>query len=77
MNGRTIGKGLIVLVVFPVFAHATFTVATMALPLMMPAVLAMAGNWSEMVGKAALVGAFLLAVRVSFGACRRLWPTTA
>ena len=77
MNGRTIARGLIVLVVFPVFAHAIFTVVTMVLHLMLPSVLAMAGSWSEMAGTAALVAASLIAVRVSVGVCRRLWPAAA
>ena len=77
VNGRTIGKVLIVLVAFPVFAHAIFTVVTMVLRLMLPSLLAMAGSWSEMVGTATLVAAFLIAVRASLGVCRRLWPATA
>jgi hypothetical protein len=30
-----------------------------------------------MVVKAVLVAAFVIAVRISFGVCRRLWPATA
>jgi hypothetical protein len=45
--------------------------------LMLTSVLPMAGSWSAMVGKAVLEAAFVIAVRISFGVCRRLWPATA
>jgi hypothetical protein len=70
-------KTIIVLVAFPVLVHAVYTVVTMLLNLMLPAVLGLAGSWSEMLGKAAIVVAFLIAVRFAFGVCRRLWPTPA
>ena len=76
MNGRTIAKVLIVLVAFPVFAHAIFTAVATVLRLVLSSVQPMGGNSPETVGKAALVAAFLIAVRVSFGVCRRLWPAT-
>jgi hypothetical protein len=77
VNGRMIAMIFIVLVAFPVFAHAIFTVVMMVLRLMLTSVLPMAGSWSAMVGKAVLVAAFVIAVRISFGVCRRLWPATA
>jgi hypothetical protein len=70
-------KTIIVLVAFPVLVHAVYTVVTMLLNLMLPAVLGLAGSWSGMLGKAAVVVAFLIAVRFAFGVCRRLWPTPA
>jgi hypothetical protein len=49
----------------------------MLLGLMLPQVLPMAGSWSELLGKGVIVATFLLAVRASFGVCRRIWPTAA
>jgi hypothetical protein len=67
-------KTVIVLVAFPVLVHAIFTGVTLVLGLMLPLVLPLAGDWSDLVSKAVVVATFLLAVRVSFGVCRRLWP---
>ncbi len=69
-------KTIIVLVAFPVLIHLIFTGATMLLGLMLPQVLPMAGSWSELLGKGVIVATFLLAVRGSFGVCRRMWPTS-
>jgi hypothetical protein len=69
-------KTIIVLVAFPVLVHAIYTGATMLLGLMLPQVLPMAGSWSELFGKGVIVATFLLAVRGSFGVCRRMWPTS-
>jgi hypothetical protein len=66
VNGRMIAK-----------IFAIFTVVMMVLRLMLTSVLPMAGSWSAMVGKAVLEAAFVIAVRISFGVCRRLWPATA
>jgi hypothetical protein len=70
-------KTIIVLVAFPVLVHAIYTGATMLLGLMLPQVLPIAGSWSELLGKGVIVATFLLAVRGSFGVCRRMWPTSA
>jgi hypothetical protein len=69
-------KTIIVLVAFPVLVHAIYTGATMLLGLMLPQVLPMAGSWSELLGQGVIVATFLLAVRGSFGVCRRMWPTS-
>jgi hypothetical protein len=47
------------------------------LGLVLPSLLPMAGSWSDLAGKAAVVATFLVALRVSFGVCRRMWPITA
>jgi len=70
-------KTVIVLVAFPVLVHAIFTGTTMLLGLMLPQLLPMAGSWSELLGKGVIVATFLLALRASFGVCRRIWPTAA
>jgi hypothetical protein len=67
-------KTVIVLVAFPVLAHAVFAGVTLALGLMLPTVLPLAGSWAELVAKGVMVATFLFALRVSFGVCRRLWP---
>ena len=77
VNGAMAAKTIIVLIGFPVLVHAIFTGTTMVLGLMLPQVLPMAGNWSELLGKGVIVATFLLAVRGSFGVCRRIWPTSA
>jgi hypothetical protein len=43
---------------------------------MLPTLMAMAENWSELLRKCLIGAAFLIAVRSSFGVCRRLWPVT-
>jgi hypothetical protein len=70
-------KTIIALVAFPVLVHAIYTGATMLLGLMLPQVLPIAGSWSELLGQGVIVARFLLAVRGSFGVCRRMWPTSA
>jgi hypothetical protein len=67
-------KTLIVLVAFPVLAHAIFTAVSLVLGLMLPVVLPLAGSWSEWLRKAVIVATLLVAARASFGVCRRLWP---
>jgi hypothetical protein len=70
-------KIVIALVAFPVLVHAIFTLTRLVLGLLLPELLTHAGSWSEIVSKGAVVAAFLLAVRASFGVCRRLWPAPA
>ena len=70
------GKTVIVLIAFPVLVHAIFTGTTMLLGLVLPQVLPLAGSWSERLGQGLIVATFLLAVRASFGVCRRIWPTS-
>lgn len=77
MNGAMAAKTIIVLIAFPVLVHAIFTGTTMLLGLMLPQVLPMAGSWSKLLGKGVIVATFLLAVRASFGVCRRIWPAPA
>ena len=69
-------KTVIVLVAFPVLVHAIFTLTTMLFGVVLPSVLPMAGDWSNVVRKGLIVVALLLAVRGSFGVCRRMWPVT-
>jgi len=76
-DGAVVAKAMIVLVAFPVLVHATFSVVTMLLDRVLPHVLARAGDWSEMLGRAMLVAAVLIALRFAFGVCRRMWPTPA
>ena len=77
MKGAMVAKTIIVLIAFPVLVHAIFTGTTMLLGLVLPQVLPMAGSWSELLGKCVIVATFLLAVRASFGVCRRIWPASA
>jgi hypothetical protein len=72
-----VAKAVIVLVAFPVLVHATFTLTSLVLGVVLPSLLPLAGSWSEVVGKAVVVATLLVAVRVSFGVCRRMWPITA
>jgi hypothetical protein len=72
-----VAKTIIVLVAFPVLVHASFSVVTMLLDRVLPPVLAMAGDWSDILGKALLVAVSLIAVRFAFGVCRRMWPAPA
>jgi hypothetical protein len=77
VNGAMAAKTVIVLIAFPVLVHAIYTGTTMLLGLMLPQVLPMAGSWSELLGQGVIVATFLLALRASFGVCRRIWPTSA
>lgn len=76
MKGAIVAKVVIALLVFPVLVHAIFTALTMLLGPMLPTLLAMADDWSELERKCLIGAAFLIAVRSSFGVCRRLWPVT-
>jgi hypothetical protein len=77
VKGAMAAKIVIVLGAFPVLVHAVFTAGRLLLNAILPSVLELAGSWSEVAGKAAVVAMFLLAVRFAFGVCRRLWPTPA
>lgn len=72
-----VAKGVILLVAFPVLVHAMYTLTSLVLGLVLPSLLPLAGSWSDVAGKAVVVATFLVAVRVSFGVCRRMWPITA
>jgi hypothetical protein len=72
-----VAKTIIVLVAFPVLVHASFSVVTMLVERVLPPVLAMAGDWSDVLGKALPVATVLIAVRIAFGVCRSMWPTPA
>lgn len=76
-DGAVVAKTIIVLVAFPVLVHASFSVVTMLLERVLPPMLAMAGDWSDVLGKALLVATILIAVRFAFGVCRRMWPAPA
>jgi hypothetical protein len=82
-NGRTIvneaiaAKALIVLGAFPVIAHASFTGMTMLGDAVLGSVLELVGGWSELLSTGVTVASFLLAVRLAFVVCRRLWPVGA
>jgi hypothetical protein len=69
-----VAKGVIVLVAFPVLVHAIFTLTSLVLGPVLPSLLPLAGDWSDLAGKGVIVATFLVAVRVSFGVCRRMWP---
>jgi len=70
-------KALIVLVAFPVLAHAVFMAASLVLGLMLPTVLPLAGDWADLLSKGVMVATVLVALRIAFNVCRRLWPTPA
>jgi hypothetical protein len=70
-------KALIVLVAFPVLAHAVFMAASLVLGLMLPTVLPLAGDWADLLSKGVMVATVVVALRISFNVCRRLWPTPA
>jgi hypothetical protein len=71
-------KALIALVGFPVLAHAMYMLMTMLLNVVLPPVLGMAGEeWATVLSKIAVVVSLLIALRVSFGVCRRMWPMPA
>ena len=70
-------KALIALVGFPVLAHAMYMLMTMLLNVVLPPVLAMAGDWSTVLSKTAVVMSLLIALRFSFSVCRRMWPMPA
>jgi hypothetical protein len=72
-----VAKAVIVLVAFPVLVHAIYSIGTLVLGLMLPQLLAMAGSWAEVARKGMIGGTFLVAVRASFGVCRRMWPVPA
>lgn len=74
MNGATIVKIVIVLVVFPVAALAIFTVVTVPLGLMLTPAFARAGSWEEVLAKVFVGATFLFAVLGSLAVCRRVWP---
>ena len=76
MKGAIVAKVVIAVLVFPVLVHAIFTALTMLLGPMLPTLLAMADDGSELLRKCLIGAAFLIAVRSSFGVCRRLWPVT-
>ena len=76
-GGTVVAKTIIVLVAFPVLVHATYSVVTVVFERALPLMVALAGDWSDILGKAMLVAAALLAVRVAFGVCRRMWPVPA
>jgi hypothetical protein len=70
-------KALIALVGFPVLAHAMYVLMTMMLNVVLPPLLAMAGDWSTVLSKTTVVLSLLIALRFSFGVCRRMWPVPA
>jgi hypothetical protein len=70
-------KALIALVGFPVLAHAMYILMTMMLNVVLPPLLAMAGDWSTVLSKTTVVLSLLIALRFSFGVCRRMWPVPA
>ena len=76
MYGAIVAKVVIALLVFPVLVHAIFMALTVILGPMLPTLMAAAENWAEMLRKGLIGASFLIAVRGSFGVCRRLWPVT-
>ena len=76
MYGAIIAKVVIALLVFPVLVHAIFTGLTMVLGPMLPSLMAAAESWADVLRQGLIGASFLVAVRSSFGVCRRLWPVT-
>jgi ABC-type branched-subunit amino acid transport system permease subunit len=70
-----IAKALIVVVAFPVLGHAIFSILSIALGVILPAVLPLVGSWSELLQRGAMLVIVLIAAHTSFRVCRRLWPT--
>lgn len=70
-------KILIALVAFPVLVHAIYLAGSFVVGLMLPELLAHAGDWAGLVSKGAMVVPFLIALRIAFGLCRRMWPMPA
>ena len=68
-------KVVIAVVAFPLFTHVLFLLGRWLIRLAMPEVTDLAGGWSNTLENALLIGAFLVAVRISFRICRHLWPT--
>ena len=68
-------KAVIAFVAFPLFTHVLFLLGRWGVRLVMPEVTELAGEWSSTLETAGLIGMFLVAVRISFRICRRLWPT--
>jgi hypothetical protein len=54
-----------------------YMLMTMLLNVVLPPVLAMAGDWSTVLSKTAVVMSLLIALWFSFGVCRRMWPMPA
>lgn len=76
MYGAIVAKVVIALLVFPVLVHAIFTALTMVLGPMLPTLMELAENYAETLRKGLIAASFLVALRGSFGVCRRLWPVT-
>jgi hypothetical protein len=74
VRGAIAAKVIIALGAFPVLVHAIFTAVTWVLGLMLPQITPLAGSWGETVRVAAVVATLLVAVRIAFGVCRRMWP---
>jgi len=74
--GAIVAKVVIALLVFPVLVHAIFTGLNMILGPMLPSIMAAAESWAEILRKGLIGASFVVAVRSSFGVCRRLWPVT-
>jgi hypothetical protein len=77
VNETIVAKTLIVLGAFPVIAHASFTGMTMVSGVALASVLELVGGWSELLSTGVTIASFLIAVRLAFGVCRRLWPLRA
>lgn len=74
MNDALAAKTLIVLGAFPVIAHASYTAMTMLGDAVLASALDLVGSWSRLLDNGITVASFLVAVRLSFVVCRRLWP---
>ena len=68
-------KAVIAFVAFPLFTHVLFLLGRWLVRVAMPEVTELAGEWANTLETAGLIGAFLVAVRISFRICRHLWPT--
>ena len=75
MAGSIVAKIVIAVVAFPLFGHVIYSAITFVLGLVLPLVVETDNPWSETVRKGAVVGTVLVAARISFGICRRLWPS--
>ena len=68
-------KAIIVVLAFPMFTHAIYMVSAFLLGFLLPHILERAGDWSDAIHRAVVVGTIAMAAHSSFRLCRRLWPT--
>ena len=75
LSDAPVPKAIIAFVAFPLCTHVLFLSGRWLIRLAMPEITELAGDWSNTIETAGLIGAFLVAVRIAFRICRHLWPT--